>query len=123
MILVYEKNARGDPRLKPWATSPLYLLCFSPWLKPSAPSEKAKTLTFSVACKATLILLRLRRGDPRRPKAKALGYQPWAASHALSKQRLFQQPLKPRSNPEGSACVGCGEVWAEKRISPLRCSR
>jgi len=29
MIAAYEKKVRGDPRLKPWATSPLYLLDFS----------------------------------------------------------------------------------------------
>jgi len=72
----------------------------------------------------------LRKESPGRPKETQGDpkLKHWATSPGLpvtpfQNNDFFQQPLKPRSNPEGSACVGWGEVWAEKRISPLRCSR
>ncbi len=48
-IAAYEKKARGDPRLKPWATNPLFLLDFSQ-AKALRSLPKSKTLTFSAAC-------------------------------------------------------------------------
>ncbi len=50
MIAAYEKKVRGDPRLKPWATSPLYLLDFRR-AKALSSLPKSKTLTFSADCK------------------------------------------------------------------------